>query len=61
MSTPTTGVPKIWMRRFHGVATANLPTYLRWRRTIEALGTATTLNAWIMGAAGLGPYQQQSQ
>lgn len=49
---------KEWMRRFHGVATANLPSYLSWRRTIEALDTASTPNAWIMGAAGLGPYQQ---
>lgn len=52
---------KEWMRRFHGVATVNLPTYLSWRRTIEALGTATTPTAWIMGAAGLGPYQQATQ
>ena len=49
---------KEWMRRFQGVATANLPSYLSWRRTIEALGTGSTPDAWIMGAAGLGPYQQ---
>ena len=49
---------KEWMRRFHGVATANLPNYLSWRRTIEALGNGSTPDAWIMGAAGLGPYQQ---
>jgi transposase-like protein len=49
---------KEWMRRFHGVATANLPNYLSWRRTIEALGNGSTQEAWIMGAAGLGPYQQ---
>ncbi len=30
---------KEWMRRFHGVATKNLPSYLSWRRTIEALST----------------------
>ena len=52
---------KEWMRRFHGVATANLPNYLSWRRTIEALGTGSTQDAWIMGAAGLGPYQQTLQ
>ena len=52
---------KEWMRRFHGVATANLPNYLSWRRTIEALGNRSTQEAWIMGAAGLGPYQQASQ
>lgn len=49
---------KEWMRRFHGVATVNLPNYLGWRRTIEALGDRSTPEAWIMGAAGLGPYQQ---
>ena len=52
---------KEWMRRFHGVATANLPNYLSWRRTIEALGNGSTQEAWIMGAAGLGPYQQSSR
>jgi transposase-like protein len=52
---------KEWMRRFHGVATKNLPNYLSWRRKIEALSTASTPEAWIMGAAGLGPYQQRSQ
>lgn len=51
---------KEWMRRFHGVATDNLPNYLSWRRTIEALAKASTPEAWIMGAAGLGPYQQGS-
>jgi hypothetical protein len=52
---------KEWMRRFHGVATVNLPNYLSWRRTIEALGAASEPQAWIMGAAGLGPYQQASR
>ena len=51
---------KEWMRRFHGVATDNLPNYLSWRRTIEAMANASTPDAWIMGAAGLGPYQQRS-
>ena len=51
---------KEWMRRFHGVATKNLPSYLSWRRTIEALSTNSVPDAWIMGAAGLGPYQQSS-
>lgn len=49
---------KEWLRRFHGVATKNLPNYLSWRRTIEALADAPTPEAWIKGAAGLGPYQQ---
>jgi hypothetical protein len=48
-----------WMRRFHGVATENLPSYLSWRRTIEALSTDSVPDAWIMGA-GLGPYQRSS-
>ena len=51
---------KEWMRRFHGVATKNLPSYLSWRRTIEALSTNSVPDAWIMGAAGLAPYQQSS-
>ena len=51
---------KEWMRRFHGVATDNLPSYLSWRRTIEAFSTASLPEAWIMGAAGLGPYQQRT-
>jgi len=49
---------KEWMRRFHGVATENLPGYLSWRRMIEGLGPTPTPDAWIMAAAGLGPYQQ---
>ena len=49
---------KEWMRRFHGVATANLPSYLSWRRTIEAFGINQKPNAWVMAAAGMGPYQQ---
>lgn len=49
---------KEWMRRFHGVATKNLPSYLSWRRTTEALGNASTPEAWVLGAVGLGPYQQ---
>jgi hypothetical protein len=51
---------KEWMRRFHGVATKNLPNYLSWRRTIEAFSAASTPEVWIMGATGLGPYQQSS-
>ena len=31
-----------------------------WRRTIEAFGAAPTQEAWIKGAAGLGPYQQST-
>ena len=49
---------KEWLRRFHGVATKNLPNYLGWRRTLEALGPNATPAHWILGAIGLGPYQQ---
>lgn len=49
---------KEWMRRFHGVATKNLPNYLGWRRALEALGERATPDALILGAIGLGPYQQ---
>ena len=47
---------KAWMRRFHGVATENLPTYLSWRRTLEAMPSSDPA-LWIAAAAGLGPYQ----
>jgi len=49
---------KEWLRRFHGVATKNLPNYLGWRRTLEALGENATSAAMLLGAIGLGPYQQ---
>jgi len=49
---------KEWMRRFHGVATKNLPNYLGWRRALEALGASAKPEEWILGAIGLGPYQQ---
>jgi transposase-like protein len=49
---------KEWMRRFHGVATQNLPNYLGWRRTLEALGHTVAPAKLILGAMGLGPYQQ---
>ena len=51
---------KEWLRRFHGVATKNLPNYLGWRRTLEALGQCVTPDALILGAIGLGPYQQKT-
>jgi transposase-like protein len=50
---------KEWLRRFHGVATKNLPNYLGWRRTLEAMGQAASSTAMILGAIGLGPYQQR--
>ena len=52
---------KEWLRRFHGVATANLPNYLGWRRAIEALPTAPDPDRWILAAVGLGPYQHAMQ
>jgi transposase-like protein len=52
---------KEWLRRFHGVATKNLPNYLGWRRALEALGQHITPQAMILGAIGLGPYQQMTR
>lgn len=52
---------KEWMRRFHGVATEYLPSYLSWRRTIEAFREASTPEAWVMAAAGMGPYLRTSR
>lgn len=51
---------KEWLRRFHGVATKNLPNYLGWRRALEALGQQVSAAAVILGAMGLGSYQQQT-
>lgn len=51
---------KEWLRRFHGVATTNLPNYLGWRRTLEAFGQNATPAKLILGAIGLGPYQQMT-
>jgi transposase-like protein len=51
---------KEWLRRFHGVATKNLPNYLGWRRTLEALGGSATSAKMILGAIGMGPYQQMT-
>ena len=51
---------KEWLRRFHGVATKNLPNYLGWRRALEALGKSVSAAAIILGAIGLGPYQQRT-
>jgi transposase-like protein len=49
---------KEWLRPFHGVATKNLPNYLGWRRTLEALGQKVIPEDFIFGAIGFGPYQQ---
>jgi transposase-like protein len=52
---------KEWMRRFRGVATENLPNYLSWRRTLEAMPAAHDPEIWIAAAAGFGPYQHKLQ
>ena len=41
---------KEWMRRFHGVATKNLPNHLGRRRALEALGQQVTPHTMILGA-----------
>jgi len=51
---------KQWLRRFNGVATKNLPNYLGWRRALEAWGDQATPQNWLLGAIGMGPYQQQT-
>jgi transposase-like protein len=51
---------KEWLRPFHGVATKNLPNYLGWRRTLEALGQKIMPDDFIFGAIGFGPYQQST-
>lgn len=49
---------KQWLARFNGVATKNLPSYLGWRRALEAWGDQLAPHTWIKGAMGDGPYQQ---
>ena len=49
---------KQWLRPFNGVATKNLPSYLGWRRALEAWGRHVDPPKWILGAIGNGPYQQ---
>ena len=36
----------------------NLPNYLGWRRALEAWGDQASPQNWILGAIGMGPYQQ---
>ena len=48
---------KEWLRRFHGVATKNLPNYLGWRRALEAWGPKLKPEDWLLGALGQGPCQ----
>ena len=49
---------KEWLRRFHGVAANNLPTYLGRRWTLEALDQQASHQAMMLGAIGPGPYQK---
>ena len=48
---------KQWLNRFNGVATKNLPSYLGWRRALEAWGERLDPPNWLLGAIGNGPYQ----
>jgi transposase-like protein len=43
---------KGWMRRFKGVATKNMSTYLGWRRIIEAHGVALSERTFVAAAVG---------
>ena len=45
---------KKWPAHFRAVATKNLPSYLSWRRMIEARSIKSSLETSIMGAIGLG-------
>ena len=49
---------KQWLTRFNGVATKNLPSYLGWRRALEAWGQQVDPPKWILSAIGNGPYQR---
>jgi len=48
---------KQWLRRFHGVATRNLPNSLGWRRSLEARAHSSDPQNWLLGALGQGRYQ----
>nr|WP_294501452.1 IS1595 family transposase [uncultured Rhodopila sp.] len=52
---------KQWLRRFNGVATKNLSSYLGWRRTLEAFEDGDQSDLWLCRAMGLGVYQQLTQ
>jgi len=48
---------KQWLARFNGAAKKNLPSYLSWRRALEACGNHLAPPNWITGAIG-NPYQE---
>lgn len=49
---------KEWMRRFHGVATHYLASYLGWRRLIERTHETLSLSAVLLAALGMNSVQQ---
>lgn len=52
---------KGWMRRFHGVATRYLESYLGWRRMLERYGNAIHPGICLAEAIGRPPMQQLIQ
>lgn len=44
---------KVWMIRFHGVATKYLPNYLGWRRCLERFGSILTPALFMSQAMGV--------
>jgi len=48
---------KEWLRRFHGVATRNLPNSMGWRCALEAPAEQTNPQTWLLAALGQGAYQ----
>ena len=49
---------KTWIRRFHGVATHYLPSYLGWRRLIDRSHNTLSSATFLSAALGISPAQQ---
>ncbi len=49
---------KMWMHRFHGVATHYLANYLGWRRLIDHTKSPVTPQAFLLAALGVSSDQQ---
>ena len=49
---------KTWVRRFHGVATHYLPSYLGWRRLIDRSHNLLSPTAFLSAALGINHVQQ---
>ena len=49
---------KTWVRRFHGVATHYLPSYLGWRRLIDRSHNVLSPIAFLSATLGINPAQQ---